>query len=207
MAFVASTGIWDAHTRLTRFGARDYEPATGRWTSKDPLSFRGGLTNLYSYAGSDPINSFDPDGTLVITVPLPVSPPAIIVAAPGASFAAFSTVIPTIGSIVAFYGGYWAGTWLDEHFVAPAWQNGSYWSNIRNTFAPTASNEPTPSTHPDQFSPVRGTPAKENDETGEIWERDMKHKDHWEVYKNRKKYQNSKRCRSVWDDGRLKERF
>jgi len=31
-------------------------------------------------------------------------------------------------------------------------------------------------THPDQFSPVRGTPAKENDETGEIWERDMKHK-------------------------------
>jgi len=60
---------------------------------------------------------------------------------------------------------------------------------------------------PDQFSPVRGTPAKENDETGEICAPDRLHKDHWEVYKNRKQYEKNKRCRSVWNDARLKERF
>ncbi|MCB9610787.1 MAG: hypothetical protein H6716_29655, partial [Polyangiaceae bacterium] len=29
-------GIHDADTGLVRFGARDYDAVTGRWTSKDP---------------------------------------------------------------------------------------------------------------------------------------------------------------------------
>lgn len=51
-----------AHMGLTRFGARDHDPVTGRWTTKDPLRFRGGLANLYSYVGGDPINRIDPRG-------------------------------------------------------------------------------------------------------------------------------------------------
>jgi RHS repeat-associated protein len=35
-------GIYDAHTKLTRFGARDYDAQTGRWTAKDPIDFEGG---------------------------------------------------------------------------------------------------------------------------------------------------------------------
>ena len=34
----------------------------GRWTSKDPILFRGGDTNLYGYAISDPINRIDRSG-------------------------------------------------------------------------------------------------------------------------------------------------
>jgi RHS repeat-associated protein len=34
-------GICDHHTGLVRFGARDYEPGTGRWTAKDPVGPRG----------------------------------------------------------------------------------------------------------------------------------------------------------------------
>jgi len=45
-----------------RFGARDYDPETGRWTSKDPILFDGGDTNLYGYVANDPINGFDPTG-------------------------------------------------------------------------------------------------------------------------------------------------
>src|SRR5207237_2088435 len=32
-------GLQDIDTGLVKFGVRDYEPSTGRWTSKDPLVF------------------------------------------------------------------------------------------------------------------------------------------------------------------------
>jgi len=55
-------GLYDPDTELVRFGARDYDPETGRWTAKDPLLFEGGDTNLYAYALGDPINNADPTG-------------------------------------------------------------------------------------------------------------------------------------------------
>jgi RHS repeat-associated protein len=55
-------GVYDRDTKLVRFGARDYDPETGRWTTKDPLRFSGGQGNLYRYSGNDPVNSTDPSG-------------------------------------------------------------------------------------------------------------------------------------------------
>jgi RHS repeat-associated protein len=49
-------GLYNLDTKLVRFGARDYDAETGRWTAKDPLLFTGGLTNLYGYVFNDPIN-------------------------------------------------------------------------------------------------------------------------------------------------------
>jgi RHS repeat-associated protein len=58
-------GLYDADTGLTRFGARDYDAATGRWTTKDPVGFAGSETDLYAYAEGDPVNQVDPDGLKV----------------------------------------------------------------------------------------------------------------------------------------------
>ncbi len=46
-------------TGLTKFGARYYDPATGRWTQPDPSGQELG----YAYVGDDPINFLDFAGT------------------------------------------------------------------------------------------------------------------------------------------------
>ena len=52
-------GIYDADTKLVRFGARDYDPELGRWTTRDPILFRGRQFNLYAYAHSNPTAMYD----------------------------------------------------------------------------------------------------------------------------------------------------
>lgn len=49
-----------------RFGARDYDPAVGRWTQKDARGFGGG-TNFYAYCANDPVNLVDPNGREPVT--------------------------------------------------------------------------------------------------------------------------------------------
>lgn len=61
-SFGFAGGLYDSQTGLARFGARDYDSETGRWSAKDPLHFDGGLSNLYSYVGQDSLNRIDPSG-------------------------------------------------------------------------------------------------------------------------------------------------
>ncbi len=55
-------GLYDPDTKLTHFGAREYDASVGRWLTKDPILFAGGDTNLYGYVLQDPINWIDPSG-------------------------------------------------------------------------------------------------------------------------------------------------
>ncbi len=55
-------GLYDRDIGLIRFGHRDYDPDTGRWTAKDPIFFAGLDTNLYGYVLNDPVNWVDPGG-------------------------------------------------------------------------------------------------------------------------------------------------
>jgi RHS repeat-associated protein len=54
-------GIYDADTGLVRFGARDYDPETGRWTGRDPVQLDSD-SNTYRYGLGDPIATVDFDG-------------------------------------------------------------------------------------------------------------------------------------------------
>jgi len=56
-------GLYDDDTGLVRFGARDFDASTGRWTAKDPAFFDAGW-NLYAYVYGDPLNYRDHTGRI-----------------------------------------------------------------------------------------------------------------------------------------------
>ncbi len=48
----------DTETGLQLLGHRYYDPGTGRFLTRDPVSYAGGI-NLYAYASNNPINAID----------------------------------------------------------------------------------------------------------------------------------------------------
>jgi len=54
---------YDSETGMYFYRARYYDPKVGRFVTKDPLGFGGGI-NVYNYVGANPINWGDPLGLL-----------------------------------------------------------------------------------------------------------------------------------------------
>ncbi len=46
----------------TDYGARNYDPALGRWMNMDPLAEKYNPISPYTYVGNNPVNIIDPDG-------------------------------------------------------------------------------------------------------------------------------------------------
>jgi RHS repeat-associated protein len=61
---------FDRVTGLQYNRARYYDPTTGRWTSRDPVGFDAGDTNLYRYVSNGPTGATDPTGKFLFAVPL-----------------------------------------------------------------------------------------------------------------------------------------
>ncbi|MBU4557840.1 MAG: RHS repeat-associated core domain-containing protein [Pseudodesulfovibrio sp.] len=62
-------GLHDRDLGFVRFGWRDYDTFTGRWTAPDPLGDKGGDPDWYGYCLDDPVNGVDPLGLLVWFLP------------------------------------------------------------------------------------------------------------------------------------------
>ncbi len=97
-------GLYDSRTGLVRFGARDYDPQVGRWTTKDPTLFAGLSSNLYGYAFDDPVNIVDREGRNPIAI-----------AGVGIAVAGAALVV----ALIAYE--YWINSpqgkeWLRDHF-------------------------------------------------------------------------------------------
>ncbi len=56
--FRFSTKYYDVETDLSYYGLRYYNASTGRWLNRDPKGIEGG-SNLYAFAGNNPLNAFD----------------------------------------------------------------------------------------------------------------------------------------------------
>ncbi|WP_261301758.1 S-layer homology domain-containing protein [Paenibacillus andongensis] len=59
-------GIADPDTKLVHFGFRDYDPAAGRWTARDPILYNSGQANLYAYVNNNPVLLRDPCGLFCV---------------------------------------------------------------------------------------------------------------------------------------------
>ena len=97
-------GLYDEQTGLLRMGARDYNPEIGRWTTPDPIGFRSGDTNLYNYAGSNPVVWADPLGLSLVDGLWGFAKGAVVGLAVGAGAAAIVATAPAAGTALAVAG-------------------------------------------------------------------------------------------------------
>ena len=58
--FLYTGGAYDPITGMYTNGARELNPADGRWMSQDPLGFAAGAFNLYGYVYINPLKMIDP---------------------------------------------------------------------------------------------------------------------------------------------------
>lgn len=97
-------GLHDGGTGLVRFGARDFQPELGRWSTKDPAGIEGGDPNLYDYAFGDPVDLADATGKFV--------PPWVVTGLIGATYAGVQAYRSGAGAsdvFTAAFGGFVGG--------------------------------------------------------------------------------------------------
>ena len=62
MGFQGEWGAYtDTETGLVLMGHRYYDAGTGRFLTRDPIGYNGGI-NLYGFTGNNPVNENDPNG-------------------------------------------------------------------------------------------------------------------------------------------------
>ena len=120
-------------TGLYHFGARYYDPATGRWTQLDPT----GRSPGYAYAGDNPVNNADTSGTVSLSFGsniyftfTPSDIENLIVGVSGISGTAAGVGLCGLGGVTAvvsflcgaigFVAGYIVGSVIYNAVAAPA---------------------------------------------------------------------------------------
>ena len=64
--YVGAYGVIDDGENIYFMKNRTYDAVTAHFLQRDPIGFKGGV-NLYRYAGGNPIDYIDPEGTAIVT--------------------------------------------------------------------------------------------------------------------------------------------
>jgi len=153
LPFGFAGGLYDSDTKLTRFGYRDYDAETGKWTAKDPIGFNGGDTNLYGYVLGDPVNFVDPTGEIpLLAIPIVLGGLTSYLNAPNYGAKPLNGLTPEAAATLCFMGGGSAlstlkprsGFWHGPHHnfgskKNPAWRSHFQlqWSKLHPSLKPT----------------------------------------------------------------------
>ncbi|MFI5297564.1 MAG: RHS repeat-associated core domain-containing protein [Polyangiales bacterium] len=135
IVFGFAGGLEDRTTHIVKFGSREYEPAEGRWLSKDPLRFAGGSSSLYTYAFNDPVNYVDPRGsTPLVTAVIGAGIGSFAMTAGGYAAgdrgsnllrdAAVGAAGGFVSGATMGFGGAWLGGLVDGGALGGAFANG-----------------------------------------------------------------------------------
>jgi RHS repeat-associated protein len=128
-AYKYNGGRYDSLTGFTLFGAREYDAATGSWTTRDPSGFGGGDYNIYRYVGNSPTNATDPTGEISFNLGRALTGAAAGGATGAAGGALVGTfVLPAVGTgvgagifgVVGGVGGFVYGGFFSESYVGAA---------------------------------------------------------------------------------------
>jgi RHS repeat-associated protein len=114
----------DNETGLQLLTHRYYDPQTGRFLTRDPIGYAGGI-NVYSYVGNNPTNYADPNGldAEALAPYVPVLIPFVpSIAAAAAAAAPYAGAAVAYGALV--YGAWRFGEWTADQpwnpFTHPA---------------------------------------------------------------------------------------
>lgn len=220
-----TTTFIDSETDLYYYRERYYSVKLGRFLQTDPIGIDN--ENTYTYSYNDPVNYVDPYGLRSIAGTLPVvgiggyeTGHVDLGEHIGVDTGAVDIIVPPVTPIppITPTPGENAPANPKRISEGKTGKKGEKEKSPAGYLTKKAQEKPkkkgkkgkkeeTPTTKPGDFENVKGRKAKKNKKTGEIWEKDLKHKDHYEVYKNKKAYGKGQRNRSVWSDGYLKEHF
>ena len=223
----------DTSTNLYNYDARLYDPVTGRFISPDsmiPDVYNPQSLNRYSYCLNNPLIYDDPSGHFVGVLGWVFVASVILL---GMTLTAQNQLQNQNGIPKINLGG---DSWNPEDIGDPPWKaagedgndggdengkqagddEGSADTNTGTDPGDDPNNDPddnngsresTPDTEKEKFENIKKSKAKINKKTKEVWEKDRLHKNHYEVYKNKKQWEKGIRDRAVWEDGRLKQKF